>query len=134
MITLTAITVMIQVRMVNLEIVAQKQSKAQHITQYFQQEDSALHKLYDGIEDDDMEITYNRNVHVQFPTAVVGDQGTCKVTLCTKNRSQAAFKWVAEIPGNLHTKGYLCQAAYEVQKAGVFLYLVNKVIGRAKVY
>lgn len=94
--------------------------------------DPTTEKNVDGSENDEPE-TYNRSVHVQFPTAVVGDQGTCKVTRSTKNRSQAAFKWVAEIPGDLHTKGYLCEAAYKVQKTGVFLYLVNKVMKRAKV-
>ena len=87
----------------------------------------------DGSEKDDSEIIYNRSIHIQFPTGVVGDQGTCKVTRSTKNRSQAAFKWVAEIPGDLHTKGYLCEAAYKAQKTGVFHYLVNKVMKRPKV-
>ena len=94
--------------------------------------DPTSEKSADSSDNDEAEM-YNRSVHVQFPTAVVGDQGTCKVTRSTKNRSQAAFKWVAEIPGDLHTKGYLCEAAYKVQKIGVFLYLVNNVMKRAKV-
>ena len=67
---------------------------------------------------DTNQFTYQRHIHVQFPTAIVGDQGTCKVTRSTKNRSQEAFKWVAEIPGDLHTKGYLCEAAYKALKTG----------------
>ena len=93
--------------------------------------DPTSEKSADGSDNEEAE-TYNRSMHVQFPTAVVGDQGTCKVTRSTKNRSQAALKWVAEIPGDLHTKGYLCEAAYKFQKIGVFLCLVNKVMKRAK--
>ena len=77
--------------------------------------DPISEKSAEGSDNDEAE-TYNQSVHVQFPTAVVGDQGTCKVTRSTKNRSQAAFKWVAEKPGDLHTKGYLCKAAYKAQK------------------
>ena len=76
---------------------------------------------------------FDRSIHVQYPTAIVGDQGTCKVLRSAKNRSQEAFKWVAELPGDLHTKGYLCEAAYKAQKSGVFMYIVNKVMKGHKV-
>ena len=78
-------------------------------------------------------VAFDRSIHVECPTAIVGDQGTCKVLRSTKNRSQEAFKWVAEVPGDLHTKGYLCEAAYKAQKSGVFVYLINKVMKRPKV-
>ncbi len=78
----------------------------------------------DGSKSDDPAVTCDRTSRVQFPTAVVGDQGTCKVTRYTKKRSQAAFKWLAEIPDDLHTKDYLCEAAYKAQKIGVFITLL----------
>ncbi len=56
-----------------------------------------------------------------------------KILKSAKNRSQEAFKWVAEVPGDLHTKGYLCEAAYKAQKSGVFMHVVNKVMKRPKV-
>ena len=77
-------------------------------------------KSADSSDNDEAE-TYNQSVHVQFPTAVVGDQGVCKVTRSTKNRSQAAFKWVAEIPGDLHTKGYLRGSIQSSKNRGVSL-------------
>ncbi len=78
-------------------------------------------------------VAFDRRRHVQCPTAIIGDQGTCKVLRSTKNRSQEAFKWVAEVPGDLQTKGYLCEAAYKAQKSGAFMYIVNKVMKRPKV-
>lgn len=89
----------------------------------------------DGVDGHQHEIglRFDRSIHSQCPTAIVGDQGTCKVLRSAKNRSQEGFKWVAELPGDLHTKGYLCEAAYKAQKSGVFLYLVNKVMKRPKV-
>ena len=87
----------------------------------------------DGDGDDTVGVVFDRSVNVQCPTAIVGDQGTCKILRSAKNRSQEAFKWVAEVPGDLHTKGYLCEAAYKAQKSGVFLYVVNKVMKRPKV-
>ena len=88
----------------------------------------------DGDDDDDtVGVVFDRSVNVQCPTAIVGDQGTCTILRSAKNRSQEAFKWVAEVPGDLHTKGYLCEAAYKAQKSGVFLYVVNKVMKRPKV-
>jgi hypothetical protein len=95
--------------------------------------DSTMENADDDSDDDTTPVKYTRSVHVQLPTAVVGEQGTHKVTRSTKNRSQSAFKWVAEIPGDLQTKGYLCEAAYKAQKTGVFHYLINKVMKRAKV-
>jgi ankyrin repeat protein len=67
----------------------------------------------DGDGDDTVCVAFDRSAHVQCPTAIVGDQGTCKILRSAKNRSQEAFKWVAEVPGDLHTKGYLCEAAYK---------------------
>ncbi len=87
----------------------------------------------DGDGDDTVCVAFDRSAHVQCPTAIVGDQGTCKILRSAKNRSQEAFKWVAEVPGDLHTKGYLCEAAYKAQKLGVFMHVVNKVMKRPKV-
>ncbi|CAB3990171.1 Hypothetical predicted protein, partial [Paramuricea clavata] len=67
----------------------------------------------DGDGDDTVGVVFDRSVNVQCTTALVGDQGTCKILRSAKHRSQEAFKWVAEVPGDLHTKGYLCEAAYK---------------------
>ena len=77
-------------------------------------------------------VSFDRSKHVECPTAIVGDQETCKLLRSTKNRSQEAYQWVAEVPGDLHTKGYLCEAVYKAQKSGAFMYIVNKVMKRPK--
>ena len=77
-------------------------------------------------------VVFDCSKHVECPTAIVGDQGTCKLLRSTKNRSQQAYQWVAEVPGDLHTKGSLCEAVYKAQKSGGFMYIVNKVMRRPK--
>ena len=48
-----------------------------------------------------------------FPTAVVGDVSTCKVNRGVKQKTQSAYNWCAEIPGDMHAKGFLCEAAFK---------------------
>ena len=49
---------------------------------------------------------YRRSHYEGFPTAVVGDVGTCKVNHSVKNRNSTAFGWMTEIPEDLHSKGH----------------------------
>ncbi len=83
-------------------------------------------------ENDDTQFNYDRAQFCGFPTAVVGDQGTCKNNRSVKQRDQSAFSWVAEIPGDLHAKGHLCEAIFKAQGKGGFHHLVTKVLKRQK--
>jgi hypothetical protein len=67
-----------------------------------------------------------------FPTAVVGDVGTCKVNRSVKNRNSTAFSWMTEIPGDLHTNGYLCEPVFKAHGKGEFHKIVNNVMKRPK--
>ena len=75
---------------------------------------------------------YRRLHYEGFPTAVVGDVGTCKVNHSVKNRNSTAFGWMTEIPGDLHSKGHLCEAVFKAHGKGRFHKIVNKVMKRYK--
>ncbi|RUA04433.1 MAG: hypothetical protein DSY43_06265, partial [Gammaproteobacteria bacterium] len=78
------------------------------------------------------EYSYERSQFCGFPTAVVGDQGTCKNNRSVKQKDQSAFGWMAEIPGDLHAKGHLCEATFKAQEKGGFHHLISKVLKRPK--
>ncbi len=80
----------------------------------------------------DVEFAYQRSGKHAFPTAVVGDQGTCKNNRSVKQKDQSAFGWVAEVPGDLHAKGHLCEAAFKAQEKGGFYHMVSDVMKRKK--
>ena len=63
-----------------------------------------------------------------FPTAVVGDVSTCKVNRGVKQKTQSAYNWCAEIPGDMHAKGFLCEAAFKAHSKSVFHKIVNTVM------
>ena len=50
-----------------------------------------------------------------------------------KNRNSNAYGWCAEIPGEMHVKGYLCGAAFNALSDGGFHKVVNVVMKRHKV-
>ena len=75
---------------------------------------------------------YKRSQYQGFPTAVVGDVGTCKINRSVKNRNSTAFSWMTEIPGDLHTKGHLCEAVFKAHSKGRFHKIVNNVMKRPK--
>jgi len=79
------------------------------------------------------EFICERSQFCGFPTAVVGDQGTCKNNRSVKQKDQSAFGWIAEIPGDLHAKGHLCEAAFKAQGKGGFHHLITKVLNRKKI-
>lgn len=66
-----------------------------------------------------------------FVTGLVGDQGTCKTIRGVMGRA-SAYDWAGIIPGDLHTKGYLCEACFKEQGPGGFHYITNKVMKRPK--
>jgi hypothetical protein len=61
----------------------------------------------DPVEEADKEETcqYKRS-NKSCITLTVGDQGTNKNIRGVKSRSNAAYGWCAEVPGDMHTKGY----------------------------
>lgn len=75
---------------------------------------------------------YRRSHYEGFPTAFVGDVGTCKVNRSVKNRDSTAFGWMTEIPGDLHSKGHLCEAVFKAHGKGGFHKIVNNVMKRYK--
>jgi len=75
---------------------------------------------------------YNRK-NRSCKTLFVGDQGTNKVLRGVKNRSQAAYGWCAEVPGDMHAKGYLYEVCKKVMKPGGFMHILCNVISRTKI-
>mgnify|MGYP002804036238 CR=1 FL=1 len=82
--------------------------------------------------DNERTFEYRRSHYEGFPTAVVGDVGTCKVNRSVKNQNRNAFGWMTEIPGDLHSKGHLCEAVFKAHGKGGFLKIVNNVMKRYK--
>lgn len=80
----------------------------------------------------DFDFILQRSGKHTFPTAVVGDQGTCKNNRSVKQKDQSAFGWVAEVPGDLHAKGHLCEAVFKAQEKGGFYHLISNVMKRKK--
>ena len=66
-----------------------------------------------------------------FVTGLVGDQGTCKTIRGVMGRA-SGYDWAGIIPGDLHTKGYLCKACFKEKGAWGFHYITNKVMKRPK--
>ncbi len=73
---------------------------------------------------------YKRSVNQGFPTAVVGDVGTCKVNRGVKHRNNTKFGWMTEIPGDLHAKGHLCEAVFKAHGKGGFHKIVHDIMNR----
>ena len=66
-----------------------------------------------------------------FITHIVGDVGTCKTNQAVISRS-SEFSWVGITPGDLHNKGYFCQAIYRIHGSSGMHYILNKVMKRSK--
>lgn len=49
-----------------------------------------------------------------------------------KNRNATAYGWSTEIPGDMHAKGHLCEAAFKAHGKGGFHKVVNDVMKRPK--
>ena len=75
---------------------------------------------------------FKRSQCKEFPTAVVGDVGTCKNNRSVRNKDQSRYGWSTEVPGNMHTKGYLCEAVFKAHGVGGFHKVVNNVMNRPK--
>lgn len=86
----------------------------------------------DGSPQTESAFSYTRSVYAGFPTGIVGDVGTCKVNRGVKNRNGTAYGWSTEIPGDMHAKGHLCEAAFKAHGKGGFHKVVHDVMKRPK--
>ena len=66
-----------------------------------------------------------------FVTPVVGDVGTCKTNNAAMSRS-GSYRWVGLCPGDLHNKGYVCEAAFKVHGSSGLHYILLEVMKRKK--
>ena len=111
-------------------------------------EDILLWQRFEGghacenlVHDDEVEIdevegdgfAYNRSMCKACPTIIVGDNRTNKVCRGVRNRSMSAYGWCSEFPGDMHTKGYLCETCFKVLGNGGFHYMIHTVMKRVKV-
>ena len=53
---------------------------------------------------DEVPKAYSRDIK-KCKTLLVGDQGTNKLIRSVKQKSQAAYEWAAEVPGDMHARG-----------------------------
>lgn len=83
-------------------------------------------------EEESKTFVYARSKGQGFPVAVVGDVGTCKVNRGVKQKDHSAYSWCAEIPGDMHAKGFLCEAAFKAHSKGGFHKVVKTVMKRPK--
>lgn len=58
-----------------------------------------------------------------FVTPVIGDVETCKTNNAAMSRS-AAYQWVGLCPGDLHNKGYFCEATFTVRGSSGLHYIL----------
>jgi hypothetical protein len=95
-----------------------------------------LHEMREDVAtctpDDPTGFVYRRSSCEKFPTAVVGDVFTCKNNRSVRNRNSAAYGWSTEVLGDMHTKGYLCEAVFKAHGTGGFHKVVNSVMKRPK--
>ena len=64
-------------------------------------------------------------------TPVVGDVGTCKTNNATMARS-CSFGWAGICVGDMHNKGYLCEACFKEHGKSGLHYIVHDVLKRKK--
>ena len=83
-------------------------------------------------EDTPKPYKYKRSNFEGFPTAIVGDVGTCKINRGVRHRNQTAYGWSTEILGDMHAKGHLCEAAFKAHGQGGFQKVVHDVMKRPK--
>lgn len=64
-------------------------------------------------------------------TPVVGDVGTCKTNNATMARS-CSFSWAGICVGDMHNKGYLCEACFKEHGKSGLHYIIHDVLKRKK--
>ena len=85
-----------------------------------------------GNESETCGFVFKRSECKEFPTAVVGDVGTCKDNCSVRNKDQSRYGWSTEVPDDMHTKGYLCEAVFKAHGVGGFHKMVNSVMNTPK--
>lgn len=63
----------------------------------------------------------------RFVIPVIGDVGTCKTNSAVMARS-VSYRWVGLCPGDLHNKGYFCEAAFKVHGSSGLHYILLEVM------
>ena len=66
-----------------------------------------------------------------FITPVAGDVGTCKTNNAAMFRS-ASYRWVGLCPGDLHNKGYFCEAVFKVHGSSGFHCILVEIMKRKR--
>ena len=66
-----------------------------------------------------------------FVTPVIGDMRTCKTNSAVMARS-ASYRWVGLCPGDLHNKGYYCEAIFKVHGTSGLHYIIVEIMKRKK--
>ena len=66
-----------------------------------------------------------------FVTPVIGDMGTCKTNSAVMARS-ASYRWVGLCLGDLHNKGYYCEAIFKVHGTSGLHYIIVEIMKRKK--
>jgi hypothetical protein len=88
----------------------------------------------DPVEEADKEETYQyKRSNKSCITLTVGDQGTNKNIRGVKSRSNAAYGWCAEVPGDMHAKGYVYEVCKKVMSPGGFMHILQNVLLRKKI-
>ena len=64
-------------------------------------------------------------------TPVVGDVGTCKTNNATMARF-SSFHWAGICVGDMHNKGYLCEACFKEHGKSGLHYIVHDILKRKK--
>ena len=88
----------------------------------------------DPVEETDKEETYKyKRSNKSCITLTVGDQGITKNIRGVKSRSNAAYGWCAEVPGDMHAKGYMYEVCKKVMSPGGFMHILQNVLLRKKI-
>lgn len=84
----------------------------------------------DDSQTDDEEYVYEKKSSL---TLFVGDQGTNKNLREVKGRSEAAYSWCAEVPGDMHAEGYFYEACKKVMTPRGLMHVLRDVLLKKKI-
>ena len=91
----------------------------------------AFCKSVSNVNDDKEKKTKQDRTSSGFITPVVGDVGTCKTNNAAMFRS-ASYRWVGLCPGDLHNKGYFCEAVFKVHGSSAFHCILVEIMKRKR--
>ncbi len=96
-----------------------------------QEIDGTFHKISSTLNADEEKETKRDRTCSGFITPVVGDVGTCKTNNAAMFRS-ASYRWVGLCPGDLHNKGYFCEAVFKVHGSSGFHCILVEIMKRKR--